>query len=43
MPRNTERIGLIGEATTVPHEYPFGDGTLIPFRGGESLRWRLET
>jgi len=43
MPRNTERIALIGEATTVPREYRFGDGTLIPFRSGESLKWRLVT
>ena len=41
MPRNAEQIELIREPTPVPREYPFGDGTLIPFRGGEALQWRI--
>jgi len=43
LPRNTERITLRREATPVPMtlDYLAGD-TLVPFRAGETLAWRLE-
>ena len=34
-------VTLVREPWTVPAEYPFGDGTLVPLRAGETLRWRL--
>ena len=41
LPRNAERITLIREDWTVPERYPVGSDELIPFRAGETLRWRV--
>lgn len=41
LPRNTGTITLRREAWTVPEALPFGEATLKPLRGGETLAWRL--
>jgi dihydroorotase len=32
---------LLKESWTVPQQYAFGSGTLIPYRAGEPIGWRL--
>ncbi|MGW8370271.1 MAG: dihydroorotase [Gammaproteobacteria bacterium] len=39
--RNTKTITLVKEEWTVPDQYPFGAEHLVPFRAGETLKWRL--
>lgn len=41
LPRNDGRITLEKAAWEVPHEYRFGDETVVPLRAGEKIRWRL--
>ncbi len=41
LPRNTGTVTLRRERWTVPDTLPFGEATLKPLRGGESLAWRL--
>ena len=41
LPRNDGRITLEKAAWEVPHEYRFGDETVVPLRAGERIRWRL--
>ncbi|MFZ5533636.1 MAG: dihydroorotase [Pseudomonadota bacterium] len=41
LPRNEERITLVREDWSVPLGYPVGSDELIPFRAGETLRWRI--
>jgi dihydroorotase len=41
LPVNQRRVTLRREAWTVPERVGAGDGAVIPFRAGESLRWRL--
>jgi dihydroorotase len=41
LPRNTGTITLRRESWTVPEALPFGEATLKPLRGGETLAWRL--
>jgi dihydroorotase len=41
LPVNEDRVTLRREAWTVPERIGAGDGAVIPFRAGESLRWRL--
>ncbi len=41
LPRHTDRIRLIKEPWMPPAAYDFGDGSLVPYRGGESVAWRL--
>ena len=41
LPRNTDTITLKRETWTVPETVPFGEATLKPLRGGETLNWRL--
>ena len=41
LPRNTDAIVLRREPWTVPETVPYGDATLKPLRGGETLAWRL--
>ncbi len=40
LPRNRETITLAREAWTVPASYTFGDSDIVPFRAGETMRWR---
>jgi dihydroorotase len=41
LPRNTRTITLVKESWIVPETIPFGQATLKPLRGGESVAWRL--
>lgn len=40
LPRNSGTVTLRRQAWTVPETVPFGDTTLKPLRGGESLPWQ---
>jgi dihydroorotase len=42
LPRNVDRVTLVREDCAVPAELPFGDGTIVPLRAGERVRWRVE-
>jgi dihydroorotase len=41
LPVNESRVTLRRESWTVPERIGEGDAALAPFRGGETLRWRL--
>jgi dihydroorotase len=41
LPRNTDSVTLRRESWTVPETVPYGDATLKPLRGGETVAWRL--
>jgi dihydroorotase len=41
LPRHEERITLIKESWTPPETYAFGGGTVVPYRAGEPVTWRL--
>jgi dihydroorotase len=41
LPRNTDTVTLKRENWTVPEAVPYGDATLKPLRGGETVAWRL--
>ncbi len=41
LPRNKEKITLVSEGWCVPEDYALGTETLIPFRAGERLGWKL--
>ncbi|MEW6353002.1 MAG: dihydroorotase [Pseudomonadota bacterium] len=41
LPRNKEKITLVKEGWCVPDDYALGAETLIPFRAGERLSWKL--
>jgi dihydroorotase len=42
LPRNRGTVTLRREPWTLPEALPFGDATLKPLRGGETLTWRLQ-
>ncbi len=41
LPRNQSTITLTQDAWSPVAEYAFGDDTLIPFRAGDTVHWRL--
>ena len=41
--RHADTISLHKEPWTAPQQYAFGGGTLIPYRAGEPIAWRLAT
>jgi dihydroorotase len=41
LPRNRGTVTLKREPWTLPETVPFGDATLKPLRGGETLNWKL--
>ena len=41
LPRHEERITLERKPWVVPDCYPFAEGTVIPYRAGETIAWRL--
>jgi dihydroorotase len=43
LPRNGDTITLIKEPWVPPNCYDFGTGTVVPYRGGEAVAWRLAT
>jgi dihydroorotase len=42
LPRHDEVITLVKEPWVSPVSYDFGSGTLVPYRSGESVAWRLD-
>ncbi|KQM70077.1 dihydroorotase [Xylophilus sp. Leaf220] len=42
LPRNTDTVTLRRQTWTVPETVPFGDATLKPLRGGDTLAWKLD-
>jgi dihydroorotase len=44
LPRNRDRITLVDDPWEVPESFAVGpDQRLVPFRAGETIRWRLAT
>jgi len=41
LPRNTGTVTLKRESWTLPETLPYGEATLKPLRGGETMNWRL--
>jgi dihydroorotase len=41
LPRHDDTITLVKESWVPPASYDFGDGTLVPYRAGEPIAWRL--
>jgi dihydroorotase len=41
LPRHKDTITLIKDPWMTPAAYEFGQGTLVPYRAGESISWRL--
>jgi dihydroorotase len=41
LPRHSDTVTLTREAWTLPSEFAFGGGTIVPLRAGELLRWRV--
>jgi dihydroorotase len=41
LPRNTGTIRLVEEAWCAPTDVSFGADRLVPFRGGEEIRWKI--
>ena len=41
LPLNRDSITLTKEAWSVPSEYAFGEETVVPFRAGDSVAWRV--
>jgi dihydroorotase len=41
LPRHDDAITLVKESWVPPQVYDFGGGELVPYRGGESIAWRL--
>jgi dihydroorotase len=42
LPRHDEMISLVKESWVPPEVYDFGNGALVPYRGGQSVAWRLD-
>jgi dihydroorotase len=42
LPRNTDTVTLKRETWTVPETVPYGEATLKPLGGGETLNWKLQ-
>lgn len=41
LPRNEGSITLRRESWTLPAELPFGEATIVPLNGGETIGWKL--
>jgi dihydroorotase len=41
LPRHEERITLVRDAWVAPAAYEFGGGSMVPYRAGETVAWRL--
>ncbi len=42
LPRNKTRVTLRKTENTVPSQFEFGGGSLVPMRAGESISWRVD-
>lgn len=43
LPHNTQSITLVRKAWTLADHFPFGDGTIVPIRAGETINWSIQT
>jgi dihydroorotase len=43
LPRHRDSISLIKEPWMAPMSYTFGDGSVVPYRAGAAISWRLDT
>jgi dihydroorotase len=43
LPRNTGTLTLVRESWTVPESVPFGEASVKPLGGGETLHWKVRT
>jgi dihydroorotase len=43
LPRHDDRITLVKESWAPPAAYEYGTGSLVPYRGGEPIAWRLKS
>ncbi len=43
LPVDAHECTLIAESWQLPDELPYLDGRIVPFHGGQTLAWRLET
>jgi dihydroorotase len=41
LPRNTKTITLKKERQAIPHEFPFGNESIVPLRAGGHLDWQI--
>ena len=41
LPLHADTVTLVRSPWTVPAEYPLGEDTVVPLRGGETVRWQL--
>jgi dihydroorotase len=41
LPRHRDQVTLERVEANVPAELPFGEGTIVPLRAGERVRWRV--
>jgi dihydroorotase len=41
LPRNRDQITLAKNAWEVPGEYAFGEESIVPFRAGNTIAWRI--
>ena len=41
LPPHADTVTLVRSPWTVPAEYPLGEDTVVPLRGGETVRWQL--
>ena len=41
LPAHEDNVTLTRDAWTVPAEYAYGEGSVVPLRAGETLRWRV--
>jgi dihydroorotase len=41
LPRNADQITLRRETWTLPAELPFGETSLVPLNGGETISWKM--
>jgi len=41
LPRHSDTLTLVKESWVPPRSYEFGAGTLVPYRGGEPVAWRI--
>ncbi len=42
LPRNSNTITLVKGAWSVPHQYGFGAGSVVPMWAGQNINWSLK-
>jgi dihydroorotase len=42
LPRNSSTITLMKGAWSVPHQYGFGSGSVVPMWAGQNINWSLK-